>query len=74
MNEKKEKGIPGEKLASMTFAQRQAMQRDVEKARLSVVKEIESLLTDISKKKKGKSWGMKNPKKLGSRPNDILKN
>ncbi len=72
MNKKQEKGIPREKLESMTVAQRQAMQRDVEKERLHVVKEIESLLADISKQKKGRSWSMRNPKKLGHRPNDTL--
>ena len=72
MNTKQEKGIPQDKLATMTVAQRQAAQRDAERERLRVVKEIESLLADISKKKKGKSFKLRNPKRLGHRPNDTI--
>jgi hypothetical protein len=72
MNTKQEKGIPQEKLASMTVAQRQAAQRDAERERLHIVKEMESLLADISKKKKGRSFKMRNPKRLGHRPNDTV--
>lgn len=72
MNTKQEKGVPQDKLASMTVAQRQAAQRDAERERLHVVKEIESLLADISKKKKGRSFKMRNLKKLGHRPNDTI--
>ena len=72
MNTKQENGISQEKLASMTVAQRQAAQRDAERERLRIVKDMESLLADISKKKKGRSFKMRNPKKLGHRPNDTI--
>ena len=59
-------------LSLLTEAERQAKQRDLEKQRLRVTREIESLLRDISRLKKGKSLHMKSPKKLGSRPNDVV--
>ena len=72
MKNKQEKGIPQEKLASMTLSTRQKKQREAERERLMVVKEIESLLSDLGKQKKGRSWSMRNPRKLGHRPNDIF--
>ena len=61
-----------QELSLLTEAQRQAKQRDLEKQRLEITREIEKLLVDISKLKKGKSLRMKNPRKLGRRPNDTV--
>jgi hypothetical protein len=72
MKKKQEKGVSKENQAPVTLAQRRKMQRDAERQRLLVVKEIEDLLVDISKQKKGRSFSMKNPKKLGHRPNDVF--
>lgn len=72
MNKKKETGIPQQQLASMTLSTRQKKQRETERERLAVVKEIESLLSDLCKQKKGRSWSMRNQRKLGQRPNDIF--
>ena len=59
-------------LSLLTEAERQAKQRDLEKQRLHITREIESLMRDISKLKKGKSLRMKSPRKLGRRPNDVV--
>ena len=59
-------------LSLLTEAERQAKQRDLEKQRLRVTREIESLLRDISRLKNGKSLHMKSPRKLGSRPTDVV--
>ena len=72
MKKTKEKGFSRAELEAMTVSQRQIAQRDIVKERFEVVKEIERLLTDISKKKAGKSLQMRNPKRLGHRPNDIF--
>lgn len=72
MNKKKETGMPAEDLRAMSDAQRDAIKADLEKQRMNTVRGIEELLCDISKKRKGKSLRMKNPKKLGTRPNDTV--
>ncbi len=72
MNKTQKNGISEEKLGTVTLAQREAMQRESEKKRLTVTRAIEDLLVEISGKKSGKSLRMKNPKRLGERPNDIL--
>lgn len=72
MKKTQKNGIPEEKLETMTLAQREAMQRESEKRRLTVTQAIEDLLTQISAKKSGRSLRMKNPKRLGQRPNDTL--
>ena len=69
---KKKKENAKQELSLLTEAQRQAKQRDLEKQRLEITREIEKLLVDISKLKKGKSLRMKNPRKLGRRPNDTV--
>lgn len=71
MKKKQNVGISKEKLGAMTPTQRQLLQRDIQKERLEIVKEIELLLEDISQKKQGKPLHMQNPKALGRRPNDI---
>ena len=68
----KKKENAKQELSMLTEAQRQAKQRDLEKQRLEITKEIEKLLVDISKLKKGRSLRMKNPRKLGRRPNDTV--
>ncbi|MBP3605591.1 MAG: hypothetical protein J6J66_03225 [Clostridia bacterium] len=72
MKKTQKNGISEEKLEMMTLAQREAMQRESEKRRLTVTQAIEDLLSEISSKKSGKSLRMKNPKRLGQRPNDTL--
>ena len=72
MKKNQDAGIPKADLSMMTEAQREAMQRNLEKDRLETVKGIENVLSELSKKKKGKSFAMKNPKKLGKRPNDTV--
>ena len=72
MNKTQKNGISEEKLGAMTLAQRGAMQRESEKRRLTVTQAIEDLLVEISAKKSGKSLRMRNPKRLGQRPNDTL--
>ena len=74
MKKKVEKGFSKERLGAMTPSQRRIMQRDIERDRLEVVRELESLLGEISKKKKGKALHMRNTKILGRRPNDTLEN
>ncbi len=71
MRKKHIKGFSMEQLESMTPAQRQIKQRDLEKERLEVIKEMERLVTDISKKKHGKPLPLINPKRIGRRPNDL---
>ena len=71
MRKKETKGFSKAQLEGMTVSQRLTAQRNLENERFEVVKEIEGLLADISKKKAGKSLQMRNPKRLGHRPNDI---
>lgn len=71
MRKKQINGIPKEKLDAMTVSQRWVLRRDIEKDRLAIVKEIEGVLADISKKRVGKPLQISNPKKLGRRPNDV---
>ena len=61
-----------QELSLLTEAQRQQKQRDLEKQRLEITREIENLLGDISKLKKGRSLRMKHLRKLGHRPNDTV--
>ena len=68
----KKKTNARQELTLLTEAQRQTKQRDLEKQRLEITKEIEALMVDISRVKKGKSLRMKNPRKLGHRPNDVV--
>ena len=68
----KKKKNAKQELSLLTEAQRQTKQRDLEKQRLEITREIEKLLVDISKVKKGKSLRMKHPRKLGRRPNDTV--
>ena len=68
----KKKENANQDLSLLTEAERQAKQRDLEKQRLHITREIESLMKDISKLKKGKSLRMKSPRKLGRRPNDVV--
>lgn len=63
---------PQNELSAMSDVQREAVQADLEKKRMDTVRGIENLLAELSKKKKGKSLCMKNPKKLGTRPNDTV--
>ena len=72
MNKRQEKGVSQQKLATMTLSQRQTVQRDAERVRLGIVREIENLLVDMSKIKKGRAFKLKNLKQLGHRPNDIV--
>ena len=68
----KKKENAKQELSLLTEAQRQQKQRDLEKQRLEITREIEKVLGDISKLKKGRSLRMKHPRKLGHRPNDVL--
>lgn len=72
MKKTQEKGISRSELEAMSIARRQRTQRETEQRRLDIVREIEALLSDISKNKKGRSLRMRNPKRLGRRPNDTL--
>ncbi len=72
MNKKKKTGAFGNGIFVASAAQRDAMQSDMEGRRMETVREIERILSEISKKKKGKSLRMKNSGKLGSRPNDTV--
>ena len=62
-----------QELSLLTEAQRREKQRDLEKQHLEVTREIERLLKDISAVKKGKSVKMPHPRRLGRRPNDVVK-
>ena len=68
----KKKENAKQELSLLTEAQRQQKQRDLEKQRLEITREIEKVLGDISKLKKGRSLRRKHPRKLGHRPNDVL--
>ena len=72
MNKKKKTGTFGNGVFAASAVQRDAMQSDLEGRRMETVREIERVLSEISKKKKGKSLRMKHPSKLGSRPNDTV--
>lgn len=61
-----------QELSLLTAAQRLEKQRDLEKQRLEITREIEKLLKDISKLKKGMPVNMTHPRRLGRRPNDVL--
>ena len=67
---KKENTI--QELSLLTEAQRGERQRDLEKQRLDITREIEKVLKDISGLKKGRSVKMPHPRRLGRRPNDVL--
>lgn len=72
MKKKKERGLAWDALDAMTVSQRRDTRRELEKERVGILKDIETLLTDVSRRSAGGSLRMKRPKKLGSRPNDVL--
>ncbi len=72
MNKNKKMSILGDDPSMMSDAQREAMQKDLEEQRMDTVKRIEDLLSQISKKVRGKALRTKTPKKLGRRPNDTI--
>ena len=72
MKKKKERGLAWDALDAMTISQRRDTRRELEKERVGILKDIETLLTDVSRRSAGGSLRMKRSKKLGRRPNDIL--
>ena len=68
----KKKDNSVQELSMLTEAQRGKKQRELEKQRLEITREIEILMKDISKLKKGMPLRMQNPRRLGHRPNDVV--
>ncbi len=68
----KKKENAKQELSLLTEAQRGQRQSELEKQRLEITREIEKVLVDISKLKKGRSLRMKSPRRLGKRPNDVV--